>query len=311
MKHFLSVHDADKSTLEGILRDAEAVEKDFEPCYDGNQVMIAFFAEPSTRTRLSFERAMQWLGGKVLTAADASASSSLKKGETLKDTFRTLSQYGDVIVMRHGLKSWVDEARKYSRIPVINAGNGDGEHPTQTLLDLYTIQRELGRLSDLKIMICGDLKFGRTVHSLVQVLRSYNCQFYMVPAVNQYHQRLGLDPLYWAEYDEKFPGQFTALGVQEAADHLPEMDVVYMTRIQEERMQDVFHERHLMWNMFCLTSKEVENMKESARILHPLPRGKEISEEVDSDIRAAYHERQVRNGLYVRISLLRKILEYR
>ena len=183
MRHFLSVKDLSKQEIETVLAWATTVEDQWDHCRSMNNKCIAsFFGEPSTRTRFSFERAMHWLGGRVVTAADASSSSSLTKGESMKDTFRTLGQYADLIVMRHKDETWPDAARKYSRVPVINAGSGTGEHPTQALLDLHTMRQQFGNLDGLKVMLCGDLLNGRTVHSLANLLSLYGCKIVLCPS---------------------------------------------------------------------------------------------------------------------------------
>lgn len=297
--HFLSIHDLSKSEIEDILLNAGFIEKNWEFCRSINKKCLAsFFAEPSTRTRFSFERAMHWLGGKIITAADASTSSSLTKGESLKDTFRTLSQYSDLIVMRHQNENWPKEAIKYSRVPVINAGSGSGEHPTQALLDLYTIQQKFSNLDGLKVMICGDLLNGRTVHSLVSLLETYNCKIVMCPAINTINGD---------KYPMNLPNKYQlkpyeTIDISEADEALTEMDVIYMTRIQKERFQSTGVD------FFKLNTSNIDKIKSSAIILHPLPRNEEISEDIDDDPRAIYHERQVINGVYVRVALLDYLL---
>lgn len=303
MKHFLSVSDLTKQEIETVLSWATTVEQQWEFCRSMNNKCIAsFFGEPSTRTRFSFERAMHWLGGRVITAADASASSSLTKGESMKDTFRTLGQYADAIVMRHRDENWPKTARKYSRVPVINAGSGSGEHPTQALLDLHTIRQQFGENIDgLKVMLCGDLLNGRTVHSLADLLSDYGCKIILCPA-------------YATDKDVKYPlnmpdqykiKPYEIVDIEDTNDALPDIDVIYMTRIQKER-----------WNQtpnggvefFRLDASNIRRVKSTAAILHPLPRNEEISEDIDDDPRAAYHERQVRNGVYVRVALLDYLL---
>lgn len=305
MKHLLSVDDLTSSDINSIFQLAHDVEELIlakSPKRGNDFVVASFFAEPSTRTRFSFERAIHWLGGKIITAADASASSSISKGESLKDTFRTLGQYADMIVFRHKDENWPDIADKYSRVPVINAGSGGKEHPTQALLDLYTIQKELGDVNGKSIMFCGDLMFGRTVHSLIKLLAKYDCKIFLCPAtvIEGYTTTYYLDlPGYYAA--EKAISQETAKKL------LPEMDVVYMTRIQKER----FSSDGCVIESLKLDKSGIDTMKSKSAILHPLPRNEEIAEEIDDDPRASYHERQVRNGLYIRIALMEYLLELR
>jgi aspartate carbamoyltransferase len=304
MKHFLSVSDLTKTEIETVLSWATTVEQNWEFCRSSNNKCIAsFFGEPSTRTRFSFERAAQWLGGRVITAADASASSSLTKGESLKDTFRTLGQYADLIVMRHKDENWPKAARKYSRVPVINAGSGSGEHPTQALLDLHTIRHQFPDLSRLTVMFCGDLMNGRTVHSLAELLTMYGCKIVLCPA-----KAVGAGNI---RFEMNMPDKYLSdiirydrVSIEDANDALPDMDVIYMTRIQKER----YDSPGGVVEFFRLGPDNIDRVKKTAAILHPLPRNEEIAEEVDDDPRAAYHEKQVRNGLYVRVALLDYLL---
>lgn len=305
MKHFLSVSDLSKQEIEKILNWATQIEQQWDHCRSLNNKCIAtFFAEPSTRTRFSFERAMHWLGGRVITAADASTSSSLTKGESLKDTFRTLEQYADAIVMRHNDENWPEIARKYANIPVINAGSGSGEHPTQALLDLHTIKQLRPTLDNAKIMFCGDLTKGRTVHSLLELLQMYapekNIEIYLCPAKIDHKNKS-----HSLSLPEKYENicNFEIIHLNKVNDILPEIDIFYMTRIQKERQccDGII-------DFFRLNKDNIGKVKPNAAILHPLPRNEEISEDIDDDPRAAYHERQVRNGLYIRVALLDHLL---
>lgn len=299
MRHFLSISDFSKNDIEQVLEIATEIEKSWEFCRNmNNKCISSFFAEPSTRTRFSFERAMHWLGGRIVTAADASASSSLTKGESLKDTFRTLGQYSDAIVMRHNDPNWPDVARQYSRVPVINAGSGSGEHPTQALLDLHTIKQKWKNVSNLKILICGDLKNGRTVHSLIELLNLYGLKIFLCPATDNENCDFNIPEKYLSTVPCK------TIDVNDANDILPDMDVVYMTRIQKERFKSVCGKI----DFFKITKDNINKIKQNSAILHPLPRNEEISEDIDDDPRADYHERQVRNGLYVRTALLDYLL---
>ena len=295
MRHFLSVSDFGRDEIERVLEIATEIERSWCHCRQMNNKCIAsFFAEPSTRTRFSFERAMHWLGGRIVTAADASSSSSLTKGESLKDTIRTLGQYADAIVMRHPDSSWPEVARAYSRVPVINAGSGSGEHPTQALLDLHTIKQKWRSIEGLKVMFCGDLKNGRTVHSLLELLDLYGLEIYCCAATDHAGCDLGIPERYLDRI------RCRSVEICDANDLLPEIDIVYMTRLQRERFGGVGGDI----DFFKIDKKNIGRVKGNAAILHPLPRNEEISEDIDDDPRADYHERQVRNGLHVRAALL-------
>lgn len=298
MKNFLSVKQLDRGKTDALLEKALYAEKIFHDPWRrsewfarGHKTMASFFGEASTRTRISFETAMHWLGGKVVTAADASASSSLRKGETIRDTLYTLSQYSDVIVFRHPDEKWIEEVDA-SKVPVVNAGNGSDEHPTQAMLDLLTIYKQFDRTSDLKILFCGDLRNSRTVRSLIQLLNLYeNNKIYFCPA---------LHPQYSFKYYEEGAGEY----VKNISD-VPEVDVIYMTRVQDERFANI-DVRQI--ELPILTRKLVSNLSQNAIIMHPLPRRYEIDREVDEDHRAVYKDRQIRNGLYIRIAILQELL---
>lgn len=302
MKNFLKIEDLTKSELNLIFEETDKIIKDKKYLkYFENLSAITFFSEPSTRTRLSFERACRYLNIDISSVADASFSSSLKKGESFKDTFRTLSQYSDLIIFRHPDEKWVDFA-KYSRVPVINAGNGSLEHPTQALLDLYTIKSELGSIENKNVLICGDLKLGRTVHSLIKVLSQNNCNILTCPSVFKNDDKaegfvLDLPSIY---------GDYPKIKINEVVDYLKNIDVLYMTRTQKERIDEYIYKS---FEFFKLDSKTINSLKEKCIILHPLPRNEEISEEIDDDPRAIYHEKQIKNGLYTRISLIKHLLQ--
>jgi aspartate carbamoyltransferase len=304
MRHFLCVNDLSKKEIDTILNWATTIENGWEFCRSMNNKCIScFFAEPSTRTRFSFERAMHWLGGRIVTAADASASSSLTKGESIKDTIRTIGQYSDAIVMRHSDPEWPEIARQYSRVPVINAGSGSGEHPTQALLDLHTINQKWKTISGLKILLCGDLENGRTIHSLMKLLYLYGCEIYHCPAKINYDD---------SDYELSLPNKYleeipcTKVQIDQVNDIIKEINVIYMTRIQKERILKKFGQGDI--DFFKINKNNIDLINKQAAILHPLPRNEEISEDIDDDPRADYHERQVRNGLYVRTALLDYIL---
>ncbi len=262
--------------------------------------LATLFFEPSTRTRLSFEAAMYELGGNVLGFSEAN-SSSAAKGESVSDTVRTVSAYADIIAMRHPKEGAPLVASMKSGVPIINAGDGGHNHPTQTLTDLLTVKREFGRLDNITVGCCGDLKFGRTVHSLLNAMSRYTgIKFVLISPeelrVPEYLRRellidKGLDYVETTDLESV----------------LPELDVLYMTRVQRERF---FNEQDYirLKDSYILTKDKLDMMKEEARVLHPLPRVNEISVDVDDDPRAAYF-RQARNGKYIRMALIMKLLE--
>lgn len=301
MNHILSVNQFDQDRIEKLFNKTTIIERNFHKgslfLYP-NRIMISFFGEPSTRTRFSFERAMYWLNGKVISESNSNLSSSLKKGESFKDTFKTLSQYGDLIVCRHNDEKWIDYA-EYSSIPIINAGNGSQEHPTQSLLDLYTIKKELGRLNNLKVMFIGDLKYSRTFNSLIKLLNLYeNNEIYTAPAEITWRND---DIKYYLDNDN-----LTRINLKEIENYLSEMDVIYFTRIQKERFDSNNIES---LSNFQLMKKHLEILKEHSIILHALPRNDEISEGIDDDKRAIYHEKQIKNGIYIRVAIIQELLD--
>ena len=270
--------------------------------YDGNlskQVMASLFYEPSTRTRFSFEAAMHRLGGSVITTENAREFSSFAKGESLEDTIQVLGGYSDLIVMRHSEIGAAKLAAEISSVPVINAGDGAGQHPTQALLDLYTLHNAFGRIDGIKVAVVGDLRYGRTVRSLAYLLGKFQQVelWFVAPKVSQMHQDikdyLDRQGVKWSDTDDLD-------GV------MPLVDCIYMTRIQKERFLDV-KEFELANNRFRLTLDNVQAMREDAIIMHPLPRVGEIHPEVDQDPRARYFE-QARNGLWVRMALILYVL---
>ena len=261
--------------------------------------LATLFYEPSTRTRLSFEAAMLNLGGSVLGFSSAD-SSSASKGETVADTIRVVSCYADICAMRHPKEGAPLRASMYSKIPVINAGDGGHQHPTQTLTDLMTIKRRLGRLNDFTIGLCGDLKFGRTVHSLIKSLSRYTgIRFILISPeelkVPDYVIREVLQPK-GLPYEE----------VSSLEEVMPQLDILYMTRVQKERF---FNEEDYirLKDSYILTEEKMKLAKEKMAVLHPLPRVNEIELSVDDDPRAAYFE-QVQNGVYVRMALIMTLL---
>ena len=262
--------------------------------------LATLFFEPSTRTRLSFEAAMLELGGSVIGFSEAS-SSSASKGESVADTARMISCYADIMAMRHPKEGAPYVAAKAASIPVINAGDGGHCHPTQTLADLLPIYRELGRLDNLVIGCCGDLKYGRTVHSLISAMSRYS----NIKVVLISPEELRLPKYVKYEVLEKNGMEYVETTSLDEA--MPELDVLYMTRIQRERF-DSFDEYERLKDSYILTVEKLKNAKETMRILHPLPRVNEISVKVDDDPRAAYF-RQALNGKYMRMALILKLLE--
>lgn len=262
--------------------------------------LATLFFEPSTRTRLSFEAAMMELGGKVLGFSEAS-SSSASKGESVSDTIRVVSCYADIIAMRHPKEGAPLVASMKSEVPIINAGDGGHNHPTQTLTDLLTIQREKSTFSGLTIGFCGDLKFGRTVHSLISAMSRYsNIKFVLISP-----DELKLPDYIKHDVIEKNNIPFSETRSLEAA--MPELDILYMTRVQKERF---FNEADYirLKDTYILTEEKLALAKQNLSIMHPLPRVNEIAPEVDNDSRACYFK-QVLNGKYIRMALILKLLE--
>jgi len=260
-------------------------------------VVATLFFEPSTRTRLSFESAASRLGAKVIGFTD-SASSSVKKGESLKDTILTVSNYSDLIVMRHPLEGSARYASEVSPVPVINAGDGAHQHPTQTLLDMYSIYKTQGKLTNLEIAFVGDLKYGRTVHSLVFALCNFGATFHLISP-----EELKLPSYVKQKIKDRKLDYHQYTDLQEA---IPNVDILYMTRIQKERFSDpIEYER--VKNAYILRNDMLEGARENLKVLHPLPRVNEIDEDVDPNPKAYYFQ-QAENGVYVRQALLATIL---
>ncbi|MCL4263066.1 MAG: aspartate carbamoyltransferase [Anaerolineae bacterium] len=262
------------------------------------QVLSCLFYEPSTRTSSSFIAAMERLGGSVIPITQGVQFSSVSKGETLADTIRTLEQYSDVIVLRHPEIGAAKLAADYAEIPVINAGDGPGEHPTQALLDLFTIQDELGQIEGLKVAMVGDLRYGRTVHSLTKLLLGYNVSLRFVsPEI----LRLPLTVM-----NQVIDAGVDARETHDVADVIQNADVLYVTRVQKERFSDLAQYEELK-NFYEITADLMEKAKQKMIVMHPLPRVGEIHYNVDKDPRAAYF-RQVKNGMYIRMALLAAVL---
>ncbi len=301
MKHLLNPLDLSVEETDRLLNLADSIAADparYSHCCTGKKLATLFY-EPSTRTRLSFEAAMINLGGSVLGFSSAN-SSSASKGESVSDTIRVISCYADICAMRHPKEGAPMVAASKSRIPVINAGDGGHQHPTQTLTDLMTIRSLHGSLGNLTIGLCGDLKFGRTVHSLINSLIRYdNVKFVLISPkelrVPDYIRDDVLEANH-VEYKE----------VEKLEDVMPELDILYMTRVQRERF---FNEDEYlrMKNFYILDAEKMQLAKPDMYVLHPLPRVNEISVEVDDDPRAAYFK-QVQNGVYVRMALILTLL---
>lgn len=298
MKHILRSQNFSRAYLSKLFKSASEFEENQRTPLKG-KIMAALFYEPSTRTRFSFESAMLRLGGEVITTENAREFSSAAKGETLEDSIKVISQYADVIVMRHYEKGAAERAAKVSSVPLINAGDGPGQHPTQALLDLYTIHRELGRIDGITVAMVGDLKNGRTVRSLSYLLGKYNDVHIIF--VSPEELRIGDDI---KEYLKKHKVSFEETTDMDAA--MKRSDVVYQTRIQKERFaQACDYEKHK--GCYVITNKQVNLMKPKSIIMHPLPRVDEILPEVDASPHAAYF-RQARYGLYARMALLADVL---
>ena len=303
LHHVVEAQQFDLSTLAELFHNAEKMEKVVE--HGGirefdNRIMATLFYEPSTRTRFSFETAMHRLGGRVISTENASEFSSVSKGETLEDTIRIMNGYADVIVMRHSEVGASKRAAAVSRVPIINAGDGVGQHPTQALLDLYTIRREIGSIDGLRIAMVGDLAQGRTVRSLAYLLSKFkDIKIYFVaPQMLRIKEDI-LDHL--RDHGVAFTEESSLAKV------LPEVNVVYQTRIQKERFGDRIADYEACRGVYIVNEDCLALMKPNAIIMHPLPRLDEITMGVDRDPRAAYF-RQAQNGLYVRMALLKLVL---
>ncbi len=297
-RSLVSIDDFSKDEIIKILDLAADFEKQpVRKLLEGKVVATLFF-EPSTRTRLSFESAINRLGGKIVGFSDAS-SSSVSKGETLHDTIKMVSSYSDLIVMRHPVEGSARYASEISSVPVINAGDGANQHPTQTLLDLYSIRKTQGTLDDLNIFMVGDLKYGRTVHSLMMAMSRWNATFnFISPEELRMPDefKLYLDNLGLKYYEHS---DFT--------DIISRADIIYMTRVQKERFSDPI-EYEKVKNVYVLRNSMLANTKPNMRILHPLPRVNEIHTDVDSNPKAYYFE-QALNGVFVRQAILSTLLE--
>jgi aspartate carbamoyltransferase catalytic subunit len=289
---------ASRELLEKLFQTAETLQnKQARNDSLQGKILACLLYEPSTRTRFSFEAAMLRLGGQVLSSEDAGRYSSAKKGETLEDAIQIINGYADCIMLRHPEKGAAQRAAEVSDVPLINGGDGPGEHPTQALLDVYTLYKELGKIDGLNIAIVGDLKHGRTVHSLLMLLDVYKDMRLRLVSPKQ----LTLP----AEYKQNLQNSIEE--TTNMQDMLSTADVVYMTRIQKERFE-AKEEYENLKDSYIFGKEELALLKKNAVIMHPLPRVDEISKEVDKDPRSAYF-RQAHNGLYVRMALLQHLLE--
>ncbi len=302
MKHLIDIKDLSVEEINELIEVAKDIisnkEKYSHKC-DGKKLATLFF-EPSTRTRLSFEAAMMELGGNVLGFSEAS-SSSVSKGETVSDTIRVVGCYSDIIAMRHPKEGAPYVASIKSKVPIINAGDGGHNHPTQTLTDLLTIKSEKGRLDNLTIGLCGDLKFGRTVHSLITAMARYkNIKIVLISP----------DELNLPEYVKKDvleKNNIEYIETKDIEEHIDKLDVLYMTRVQKERF---FNEADYirLKDYYILNKEKLNKAKDDLIIMHPLPRVNEISTDVDDDPRARYFK-QAEYGKYIRMALILKMLE--
>lgn len=303
MRHLLDTTDLSLDEIDDMIALAMDIinnKQKYAHICDGKKLATLFF-EPSTRTRLSFEAAMYELGGNVLGFSEA-GSSSASKGETVEDTVRMVSNYADIIAMRHPLEGAPRVATTRTLVPIINAGDGGHAHPTQTLTDLLTIYREKGKLGDISIGLCGDLKFGRTVHSLIKAMCRYkNVKFVLIAP-----KELQVPDYIISDVLESSGAEYIL--VEDLEDVMPTLDVLYMTRIQRERF---FSEEEYLKHKdaFILDLQKLDNAKKDLTIMHPLPRVNEISTDVDDDPRAKYFE-QALNGKYIRMALIMTLLKW-
>lgn len=299
MKHIIESQQFDQKSLANIFKLATSLEKKKDNSLE-NKIMASLFYEPSTRTRFSFESAMMRLGGKVITTENAKEFSSAAKGETLEDSIRVISRYADVIVLRHSEEGASKRASLVSSIPVINAGDGTGQHPTQALLDLYTIQRELKKVNGISIALIGDLKNGRTVRSLAYLLGKYkNIKIYLVSPKDL---RIGNDiKEYLTKHNVDYEETEDLLSI------ISIIDVAYQTRIQKERFKSI-KEYNRFKGCYKINLEIADKMKQKAIIMHPLPRVDEISPEVDNSPKAVYFK-QAYYGLLIRMALLKTVLK--
>lgn len=304
MKHLIDPTDLTKQEIDQIIALAEDIIAHRER-YQGSMAhrkLATLFYEPSTRTRLSFTSAMMELGGNVLGFSDAK-NTSVSKGETVQDTVRVVGCFADIIAMRHHIEGAPLVAAEVSPVPIINAGDGSHSHPTQTLTDLLTIKRELGHIDNITIGFCGDLRFGRTVHSLIKALSRYQGIKVVLIAPDE----LKLPDYIKQDVCDKMGVEYKEVATIDEV--MPELDVLYMTRVQKERFLDE-DEFDRVKDSFVLDARRMSLAKDKMAVLHPLPRVNEILTEVDADPRAAYF-RQVENGKFVRMALIVSLMEWK
>ncbi|MDY5857782.1 MAG: aspartate carbamoyltransferase [Porphyromonas sp.] len=298
MKHLVSIHQLSAEDIIRILDRAELFEQNPNRKLLDGRVVATLFFEPSTRTRLSFETAVVRLGGRVIGFSDAATSSS-SKGETLKDTISMVGNYADLIVMRHYLEGAALYASELGRVPIVNAGDGANQHPSQTLLDLYSIRKTQGTLYDRTVVMVGDLKYGRTIHSLIEGLSHFRPRFIFVAP-----EELRLPEEYRHFCQERgIPYEETTNFDHEV---LSQADILYMTRVQRERFVDL-EEYERVKLVYVLRREMLEGTRDNLRVLHPLPRVGEIDQDVD-DSPKAYYVQQAQNGLYTRQSIICEVL---
>lgn len=296
-KSLISIHDFSKEEILHILEVAKDFERDKCRNILGDKVIACIFFEPSTRTRLSFETASNRLGARVIGFSDA-GNTSISKGESLKDTIKMVSNYADLIVMRHPLEGSARYASEVSSVPIINAGDGANQHPTQTLLDLYSIQQTQGRLDGLRLNMVGDLKYGRTVHSLLQAMSHFFPEFIFTAP-----EELRMPKEYLEFLSER---NIPYREETELSGNIKDTDILYMTRVQQERFTDPM-EYEKVKDVYRLTASMLEGCKPNMKILHPLPRVSEIADDVD-ETPHAYYFKQAENGVYVRMAIIAYLL---
>ena len=296
-KNIISIPDLSRSDLELILQTAQSLKKTPQPELLKNKVVASCFFEASTRTRLSFETAVQRLGGSVIGFDSGGNTSLAQKGETLADSVKVISSYADAFFMRHPQEGAARLASEFTSIPVINGGDGSNQHPTQTLLDLFTIYETQSRLDNLNIAFVGDLKYGRTVHSLAQALSLFNCNFYFISP-----EALAMPDYITEELNERSINFSIHNSIEEVVDDL---DILYMTRVQKERFDETEYQH--MKSAFLLNASMLSNAKPNLKVLHPLPRIDEIDIDVDNTTHAYYFQ-QAQNGVFARQALLALLL---
>ncbi|WP_025563453.1 aspartate carbamoyltransferase [Psychromonas sp. SP041] len=296
-KNIISIADLSRTDLELILQTAHSLKQTPQPELLKNKVVASCFFEASTRTRLSFETAVQRLGGSVIGFDSGGNTSLAQKGETLADSVKVIASYADAFFMRHPQEGAARLASEFTSIPVINGGDGSNQHPTQTLLDLFTIYETQARLDNLNIAFVGDLKYGRTVHSLAQALSLFNCNFYFISP-----EALAMPDYILEELKERNINFSLHSSIEDVVDDL---DILYMTRVQKERFDETEYQH--MKSAFLLNADMLDNVRDNLKVLHPLPRIDEINIDVD-ETPYAYYFQQAQNGVFARQALLALLL---